>query len=431
MGKRAIKLSTIIPTQTFYSAEGGEPARRSVAHQACKDQDIPVTGGRRILAATGIQGETGFSVLNGTDPDAGTQWYPEEGFERTRLVVRQRLTPGCRLKVLALALPSGPNSDTAGEGHYWEGGRTGRLKVVATWNNGADEWSGTLDMSVPSSEETHGAEPDAWTPWGIRKLQGFVPIPPPVEDSPDWSGEVDVTIEIIAVASLRLIDCCVHEEPYEIHHDDDDREGTIHLAQGTYPSEYALTGKDLPNDARFGARQILKTLRDQRQLWGPTIMQWSSWKETTAGVTDADPDPLSITSTTFTEVTGTGITTFDEDRAGWSVSSAGNARCAEWSGILELRERVGVIPVVCRVYASVASGGDVGIIRFRSAPHSWCDLRVTSTSYGWVSGLWWMACPIHAEIGSVLQVFARVQATDTLRIRYISVSYGGHAALAV
>ncbi|WP_434424627.1 hypothetical protein [Nannocystis pusilla] len=416
--------------QSSFEVRGGMPAQRTYAQRVCREQDTLVTVGRRILAAAGIEGGSNFSIPNGTDPDGGSQVYPGKNFERTRLEVIQRLTPGCRLRVEGLALPSGPNSTTTGIGSWWSDGRYGALVVEVVYSNGINQYTRRVELPVPSSGETNGGEPEAFAGSWMRVLSTIIPHPNEVEDAPAFSGEVDVLVSIISKGSLRLVDAVVYEVPYELHHDDTHREGMIHLAQGNYPSAYALTGQNLPTDARFGARQNLKTLNDQRQLWGPTLVQWSSWDETTAGVTDADPDPLIISSTSFVGLPYSGLTTYSTSNPGWSVSSGGTARCAEWSGILELRERVGVIPVVVRVYARVQTAGDIGIVRFQSAPHSYCDLQVTSTSYGWISGLWWVACPIHQNIQSVLQMFARVVSTDQLWVRYITVSYGGHATLA-
>lgn len=415
--------------QSSFEVRGGMPAQRTYAQRVCREQDPLVTVGRRILATAGIQGGPNFSIPNGTSPSGGTQSYPENGFQRTRIEVIQRLTPGCRLRVEGLALPSGPTQRLTANG-WIQDGSYGALVVEITYSNGINQYTRTVELPVPSSGELNGGEPEAFAGSWMRVLSTIIPHPNEVEDAPAFSGEVDVLISIISKGSLRLIDACVYEIPYELHHDDTHREGMIHLAQGNYPSAYALTGQNLPTDARFGARQNLKTLNDQRQLWGPTLLQWSSWDETTAGVTDADPDPLIISSTSFVGLPYSGLTSYSTNNPGWSVSSGGTARCAEWSGILELRERVGVIPVVCRVYARVQTAGDIGIVRFQSAPHSYCDLQVTSTSYGWISGLWWVACPIHQNIQSVLQMFARVVSTDQLWIRYITVSYGGHATLA-
>ncbi|MCY1055444.1 hypothetical protein [Nannocystis sp. SCPEA4] len=432
MGKRSIDLEVVngqVIPPFLGNGSGGAVASRGDARGACSRQDQLVTVGRRILAATGIQGSPQFSIPNGTDPNGGSQVYPGKTFERTRLVVGQRLTPGCRLRVEALVLPAGPNSTTTGIGSWWSDGRYGSLIVEVEYTNGINSYDREVEMAAPSSGEANGAEPTAFHPLGIRVLNATIEHPANVEDAPAFSGEVDVTISIVMKGSLRLIDACVYEVPYELHHDDTHREGAVHLAQGTYPSEYALTGANLPTDARWGARQCLKTVHDQRQLWGPALMQWSSWDESTAGVTDAEPDPLVISSTSFVGIPYSSITTYSESNPGWSVSSGGTARCAEWSGILELREGVGCIPVVVRVYARVAATGDVGIIRFQSAPHSYADIRVTATTYGWVEGLWWMACPIHSNILSVLQIFARVQASDQVWIRYMSIHYGGHAQL--
>lgn len=433
MGKRTIDL-WVVNNQPVASSPGGvlggAPASVTSARKASAQQDPLVTVGRRILATAGIQGGPNFSVPNGTDPNGGTQVYPGKNFERTRLVVGQRLTPGCRLRVEGLALPSAPNSTTTGIGSWWSDGRFGALIVEVLYDNGVNQYTRTVELAVPSSGETNGGEPEAFAGSWMRVLSADIDHPANVEDNAAFSGEVDVEISIVMKGSLRLIDACVYEVPYELHHDDTHREGMVHLAQGTYPSEYALTGANLPTDARWGARQNLKTVHDQRQLWGPAIMQWSSWDETTAGVTDAEPDPLVISSTSFVGIPYSGITTYSESNPGWSVSSGGTARCAEWAGILELREAVGVIPVVVRVYARVQSAGDVGIIRFQTAAHSYADIRVTATTYGWVEGLWFAACPIAANILSVLQIFARVVASDQVWIRYMSIHYGGHAALA-
>lgn len=394
------------------------------------DFDPPVTSvGRRILATAGLHGASDFLVLDGDNTTSGSQIYPTKTHERTVLITKCRLTPGCRISVVGLACRSGPCQRMGGGGSWVEDSRTGSLIIVATWDNGINQYSRTTEYVVPSSAETYGGEPSAFSAGNISTIKSDIPNPADVEDDDEFGGMVELTIQIKAKGALRLIDVAVYEKPHEVWRDEDDRETTTMNVSGPYPSEYAITGLDLPDDARWGARQYLHNARSQAQYLGPTLWQWSSWDESTATVTQTTPTAVTATTTSFTDLLRSSITSFSESNPGWSMSSGGTSRNPEWSGILELRERDGVIPVTCRVYAKVNSGAITGTVRFQSKDYSLCDLTTSSTSYTWIEGLAWLRCGIHQNLQTVMQLMGKVSAAGTLSVLYASVDYGGHYEL--
>lgn len=411
--------------------EGGIIAKGDRIETAASAQDRLVSHGRRILANAGIRGAANFLVPQNDNPDyQPVQIYPEPTRICTIGQWYARLMPGMRLRVDILAVPSGPCQLSFAEPYsaWMKQGLLGVLGVTVRyeWSGGSAERS--VDIVVPSSAETYGAEPEAFAMGGIRYLYAIIPHPADVEDNPEYCGETKVRITLESKASLRLVDCVVSEEPYEYWRDDSYREGPIHNVKGQYPSEYAITGKSLPTDARFGSRQFLKTTWDQRQYWGPALFQWSSWDESNADLSYTEPRAVTTSSTSFVNIIHQGLTSWGTGNPGWSMSSGGTARCAEWAGILELRERAGVVPVTVRAYASVSGG--TGTIRFQSGSQSLVELTITNTSAEWIEGLAWLECGLHQNVFSNLQVLGKISsAIQELSVFYMSIDYGGHFQL--
>lgn len=433
MAKREKKLTKNPSNQTAYAllVEGGAVATAKAALQAAQAQDAPVPHGRRILANAGLRGAANFLVPQNDNPNyCPVQLYPEPTRVCTIGQWYARLMPGMRLRVDILAMPSGPCQLPFAEPYsaWMEQGRLGVLTCTARyeWSGGSSERS--VDIVVPGSTATYGAEVEAFAGGGLRYLYAVIQHPADMEDNPEYCGETKVRIELVSKASLRLVDCTVSEEPYEYWRDDSHREGPIHNAGSKYPSEYAITGRALPTDARCGARQHLKTVWDQRQYWGPALVQWSSWDESNTDLTYTEPRAVTTSSTSFVNLVHQGLTSWGTGNPGWSMSSGGTARCAEWAGVLELRERAGVIPVTVRAYASVSGG--TGTIRFQSGSQSLCDLTITNTSPDWIEGLAWLECAVHQNLFSNLQVLGKISsAAQELQVQHLSIDYGGHVQL--
>ena len=411
--------------------ESGAIAKADRIMRVSDTQDGVGSHGRRILANAGIRGAANFLVNQNDNPNyQPVQTYPEP----TRICeIGQwyaRLMPGMRLRVDLLAIPSGPCQLSFAEPYsaWMEQGRLGVLGVTVRyeWSGGSSERS--VDVSVPGSTETYGAEPEAFAAGGLRYYFAVIPHPADMEDNPEYCGEVKVRIALESKASLRLVDCVVSEEPYEYWRDDTHREGPIHNPGTKYPSEYAITGRALPSDARCGARQHLKTVWDQRQYWGPALWQWSSWDESNADITYTEPRAVTTSSTSLVNLIHQSLTSYSAGNPGWSMSSGGTARCAEWSGILELRERAGVVPVTVRVYGYVSGG--TGTVRVQSGSQSLVELTITNTSADWIEGLAWLECGIHQNVFSNLQVLGKISsAIRELSVLYMSIDYGGHMQL--
>jgi hypothetical protein len=194
--------------------------------------------------------------------------------------------------------------------------------------------------------------------------------------------------------------------------------------------EYPLTGRNPSADNRWGSQQAVKSLNDQRQIWGPCLMAWSCWNEDLVAANATEGTASVFTATTYRELVHS-ATSYSTTAPGFSVSSGAYARNLEQSGPLELRNVNGVIPVTVRVYARVTTAGHSGTVRFQTAPFSMRDLNVTSTTWQWISGLAWLRVPVHASLDSHLQIHCKVtSAGHQLEIRYASVEYGGHYEVA-
>lgn len=417
-------------TSNPLTVEGGSFAKLKHIKESCDIQDLIPLGGRRILAYTGINGASGFSIENGTNPASVSQVYPTKDKTRLRSYSKHYLTPGMNLFYTGLLLPSGPTNAFTGV-DYEEDSRYGSVKIQVTWDNGIGTETTIVEIATTSSGETYGAEPEFYLPGGLQFVSGQIQRPIGAQSS-SYSGNVEVTIGIAGRGSVRVVDFAVYESPKNasIVNDDTHRETVYHGGQHTYPSEYAITATEFTGDARFGARQRLKTIHDQRQYLGPEILQLSSWDEDNVLVSSSEPIPITVTATSFTNIRYSSLTTYSDTYPGFSVSSGCHGRCAEWSGILELREKTAVIPVVIRVYAKIATGY-TGTIRFQTAPHSYCDLTVTNTSYDWIEGLAWLEVPVSQNIKSVLNILAKrtIGVASSFNIQYINIHYGGHYTL--
>lgn len=432
------------PLGVANKVRGGALATQSSRDQALYAQMRCIPHGARVVAAVGLNGQVLLAVPDGIVVDGSpTQDYP--GPEDERVLARQvvRLTPGYVLQVWGVFLPSGAvQAITGGTGLYDEAPPhpPGSVRVDVSFSNGAGTSTVSRTLIPALSDEPDRALPTgqggAWSVVHIRpsfSTEGML-VPQEVYDiEAGWTEGVSAVITITAVGGARPVDICVFELPYLVVHDEEHREGTCPLmVESQVAQEFPITGYLFANNARWGSMQADKSLWDQRGIYGPTLVQWSCWSDGAWEVGDSEGHPQQITQTSFRDLHTAAITTWDEDHPGWSVSSGGYGRGLEQSGSLELRAKVGVIPVTVRVWAKMSNNAHVGTVRFQTAAHSLRDITVTgSTAYAWYTGLAWLQVPVHASVPSVLQVMAKVASIgQTLSIRYVSVEYGGHHVVA-
>lgn len=416
---------------------GGALATESSRDRALATQMPIAIHGRRVLAQTGLHGQPSFLVVDGINPvplidDAvGTvsQVYPTSISSRVMLRTKSQVTPGYQLVARGIFARSGPcqrqNVEPAG---WFEAEAVAYVMITVSLFNGTDTVSESKSLQPKWSSKPYKAlTSGAGGAFDDLEELSVTFNPSKALDTVGWTEHVECTITVYAFGGVRPVDVMVFEQPYKAVHDDTHREGTISgfpvpgKASGL---EYAITGLAFDDgDPRMGSVQANKTMRDQRRIYGPRLMDWTSWNEDIAAVTVTESDPLTVTSTSFADIRG-GISSWASTNPGWSLSSGGTARLIEHNGPLELRNKNGVVPVLIRFYAKMGSVGHSATVRFQSQTYSLRDFTVTGTSYTWYQGLAWLRCGVHQTDPSVLQVLAKCAGVgQTMSIRYASVEF--------
>lgn len=434
-----IRFTNLANTITAFSSKGvgdkirgGSLATQSSRDAALRTQVQCAPNGRRIVCRGGVQGAERSFVQTGFDPEIPSlQIYPLATQERVIARQRVRITPGYWLQVHATFLPTGPAQQFA-LGEWSEGKPGGFLRVDVSWTNGVSTETSSIKMTPNVSDLEYKSLPT--TPggcWGVLQAMESTILRPPSAALPAWSEHVEASIAIVAIGGVRPLDVIVYEKPQNYTRSEVYRECTIPNFPAAGAGEYPITALEQPTDPTQGSQQANKSIGDQRGVWGPVLATWSSWQEASTAAT-TEGAPVIVTQTTFRDLSSTTITGYSASNPGWSVSSGGYARNLEHSGALELRDKVGAIPVICRVYARMTNAAHTGTVRFQTADYSYRDLTVTgSTAFGWYSGLAWLRVPVHASIDSLLQVLCKVGgAGQQLEVRAMSVEYGGHYTIA-
>lgn len=411
------------PSSTKAKIRGGALATQASRDAAFSSQQYVIPHGRRVVSAVGLNGATAFLVVDGTDPGdqniAGTltQVYPLSTSERIMDRGSVHLTPGYRLAIRAVFCRSGP-VQFPGEGaaEWFEDRPVAKLNVTVTFNKGMSVAVQSYDFIPPFSEKdfkalTSTGQGGAWK--DLVVMDHIVPS--------SWTENVTASWVVTAFGGIRPVDVCIYERPFYAYHDVDQREGTCPSYPNSVSQEYAITGKDFGDEATLGSVQSNKSARDQQRVWGPRIFEWSSWHES-AGITATEAAATTLTSTSWVDLFESSVVYHDPSRPGWSMSSGGYGRTLEQSGDLELRGKVGVLPVKIRLYAKMGSAGPTGSVRFTSSGASVCDIAVSGTSYDWYTSYAVMRVPVHATVAGTMQILAKVT-SSTLSVRYCSVEH--------
>lgn len=414
--------STFSPTAIALKVCGGALATEKSRDAALAAQVRAMTYGRRVLAQTGMHGQTRFFVVDGVDPDgAASQEYPTADSSRVMLRARSAVTPGHRLRARGIFARSGPVQVLHVEpANLWDEvtPSVAKLTIQITLDNGTDtlvetwtaqpKWSTHAFKALASGDAAAFGELENLD--HVFNFGAFL-------SAVGWTEHVVASIVITGYGGVRPVDVVVFEEPWRAVHDATHRECTV---SGFKPTgvEWPITGVAFTGNAIYGSAQAAKTLRDQRQVLGPRLVDWTPWTE------NADPTTteaeVTITSTTFEDIRG--LTTWTDTNPGWSLSAGGWARNLEQNGPLELRNKNGCALALIRFAAKVGGAGQSGTVRFQTEDYSLRDFAVTSSSYTWHEGTAWLRCGVHPTDESVLQVLGKVSAgVYSLSIRALSV----------
>lgn len=436
MAIRKINLDHVQNDPDIDAMRGLEPMYSAPVIESFNAEDAVLGHGRRIVARVGLQGSDAWSVPD-TNPDLDTQTHPERGVQReVARIPALKLTPGCFLRAMVLALPAGQTSAEDGLGHPWKaGGREGSVDATITYYNIIDDPEVVeLSMITPPSGEAGGAQPQgdggAWK--ALYTMRSGLLLPGAVVGDASlaaWSENVTAEIVIYYQSSPRVIDFVIYEEPYFYAASTADTlwAAPLHTSSAgeplkklpsPYPVEQAIAGVN-----GGGTLTLAAAAERQRRSLGPMLWTHTVYRESFAPVDATEPVASTVSTDDFSELVSS-ETAFSADQPGVSVSSGANGRVFETShDQLVLRDKDNVVAVRCWVYGRVNNGSATGVVRFQTAPWSVVEVVVTGTGYDWFSMTGHIRCGLGPQDPTVLQVFGKVTTAYTLSWKYLAIEY--------
>lgn len=415
---------------------GGKLAKADQVGAMFAEQDRILGHGRRIVASGGLSCADDFMVASSDTSSVG-QTHPLLGSVRVVHVATVNVTPGHYLACSVAAVYSGAMQKNDG-GAWVENGKGGAFRCIVTYDNGLDNYTVPRDIQIPFSPRPWAAEVDAINgSFGdLFRYQVDLPIPNidlSMADTAAWSDFITAQIIVGYVDAPRIVDWCVYEVPYVYARDaaSGGQWATSLYVDGqgkppaSYTSKHPVSHRGIPDgDLSSGFTYALEVAARQTETIGPALISTSTWNEAAIGVNDAEPAPMTSTTTSYKDLWRGGVTSWDETRAGWSLSSGGNAAQWDTSGPnLELRDKARVVPVRVSVYAK-ATGGGTGRLQLRASDYSVAEIVVNSSSYQWFETDAHLLCGFGAEDESTVILFGRVSSGGTtLSVQYFQVQF--------
>lgn len=419
------ELQSAIPLDML---RAGMLMRRDRASSVHATGDRVLAHGRRILASIGLHGAGGWHVS-----DTSILGHPSPTTERVVLrVPALALTPGHFLRVCLVSNPAG-RTEVSGV----DKGAKGKVKITATFDNGTDTVAVERVLGMVPSTEAYAAQPQgdsaAWTQLRRQFSTQIAPCNVHLNaELADWSDGVTVALAVAYIGAPRVVDLIVYEEPYGV---------VVDLAAGEWPlpMHSAPAGGNLgqlpgavpvikrsASDPGAGAEIICAAARRQAQEVGPVLVAWSAWDEGNQSYTATETTAQSVTSTTdWIELVAETTTSYDAATAGWSLSSAANARrVQEAEEHVVLRDDDVAVPVRCWVYARTDDPGGTATIRFETALYSLAEATVTGDTWGWTSCTGVLRSGLGAQDPTTFQVRGKSNGVGvTLEWRYIVIAF--------
>ena len=400
--------------------------------RALRAQDS-VLAGRRQLLTVGTGGSLEWQAGDG--PSGGvSQTQPDPEDWRVVAVSQVLLSPGASLELRALALPSGGTQTFKPFTGTWPShGAQAAIRLLVELDTPGAAQSITVERPIPeSSLEADGAEVAddgaAWT--GLQHLfvGGIKPTPNTLDKIAERSEGTTATLTLSYRGGARLVHASVCEVPdrHASSHDVGDTLGpsTAH----DWPAELGMPHK-IPqlkgvdgatyDEPRFGTTRGMLVAERQTRRLGPVFWTWSSRTERLDEVTDTDPDPVEITSTTLVHWFDSGVSAWSEDAPGWDLCAA---YCKTSNNLTtRMRGNAASLPVRLRVWARWTTnlGAKVGLVRFQSTARSWVEIKIPETStWAWYTTTAYLEANVTSrDTFAIVQPFARVSA-GTMQIRY-------------
>ncbi len=368
---------------------------------------IPVTTRKPVIQAS-VGPASGWRFVSGA---------PSASAEIPYLVGRARLTSGCFLRCSVLWAPSGGvggdtvTPDLAG----------GTLHLDVTWT-AEDTTTETYEVEVEfaaSIRDDFDAASAAGEAWG-EIYRTDIDITPPVDlddeaEANRWTISPTVEIDGYQIGGTRLIDVVFYEVPHGVTYESDDTEWASHVFATGDISAPSQSSSNRPRtrrsetspdgNPRGGTRQTMAVAREQRLRFGPCLLKWGNYQETTSG---ASTGLVSLdrtgSSSNLVGLFDSTMTAYDADREGLSVSCGGYARPYRDNNghVLNNEDAEAAVPVVFRVYGEATSG--TPRVLLMTAEHSWVEVEM-STTIGWHEGWGWLKVGINPSDPVVAQVF--------------------------
>jgi hypothetical protein len=404
--------------------------------RALRSQDS-VLAGRRQLLTVGTGGSLEWQAGDG--PSGGvSQTQPDPATWRVVAVSQVSLSPGASLELRALALPSGgtqtlvTNPPPAPATYDAHGAQAAIRLVVALQTPGVAQ-SVTVERPIPeSSLAADGAEvADDGAAWaGLQHLfvAGIKPKPNTLDKIAERSEGTTATLTLSYRGGARLVHASVCEVPdqHASSHDVGDTLGpsTAH----DWPAELGMPHK-IPqlkgadgatyDEPRFGTTRGMLVAERQTRRLGPVFWTWSSRTERLDEVTDTDPDPIEITSTSWVHWFEPGMSAWSEDSPGWDLCAA---YCKTPNNLsTRLRGNAAALPVRLRVHARWTTnlGTKVGRVRIQSTPRSWVEMVIPEIStWAWYTTTAYLEANVTSrDAFAIVQPFGKVSA-GTMQLRY-------------
>lgn len=436
---KAIHLNPLLPEHPErMPLGGGRAARAQPVYEALLAQDQVIAHGARVVVHVGLAGGDGFQADAELVPEDNIQTHPANTL---RVVARSkvRVTPGYSLAVRAACTRSGTQQQLDGADWTYIGAG-GSVQVSVAYSNGIDAVFVSRVMTPKASLEADGMEgAGPGEAWGeVHEISGTL-YPPDLQDDTavqqKWSENVDAAITVYYRGGVRVVDLCVYEVPVRYARDtvlDDVRRYATHLHTGGasqplpgYPSVWPLArlSDEVGGDETAGPLAALLVAATHARVLGPTLLTWTSWRET-ADVDDTEAPAIAISSSSWVQLLATGLTSWASARAGWGAGVAGLARRADLAGPVELRDVAAVVPVTVRAWCRVTDDTNPGNLRLQAGVHVLVDLRVTSEEWGWIEAPAWLECGINGDDPQTWQALAKVDGLGgALEVRYLAVDY--------
>lgn len=452
MSDTSRKSASLLNKEPLYPAIGGlapnTPCRWSPFGALHRAQDTVLAGARRVLVDWSLSGAEAFAQPDGS-ADPGdlvapvAQAYPDSTTWRRIGTYRINVSPGCGLAARVFYVPSGLTQKPVtpvGFGDHASDGVWAAVRVGHRWYESPSGSSTTLaykSTNLPGSDlgDYGGGEPaqgGGWWPLvDYEDIKGIYPAQylhdPDV--AVEYSEHASVELRLEVKGGARLLQIVVYEVPLS-HVQAHDNTGlkSAHAA----PSSLApftpmpmLKGSDgaTYNENRHGITQTMQVAERQSERLGPHLFSISSWRESDASIWDqAEQNPFTTSSASFVDLTGSGLTSYDEENRGWIVAGS-NAKLHRLCdpGLVMRGGVAAVVPVRIRVDASQSAG--TGTLRVQSSDYEWVDVSITGAR-AWYTMVGYLASQTYGDqhVANV-QVFFRCTA-GTLSVYNVTACFG-------